>query len=140
MVVISGLNWESDLTPWKAAGVKGGEFEGKARSFFDRLKEDLFVNIESPLILSNTKRFLIGVSLSGLFGTWAAFISSQFTGVGSVSSSLRYDGCTEWISAKDNTTCTKFYFSLGEKEKKGRIEKAVVWTLSEYKHTESTEL
>lgn len=181
MVVISGLNWGTDLTPWKAPGVKGGEFEGKAKSFLDRLKEDLFVNIESSLRLSNPKRFLIGVSLSGLFGTWAAFVCSRFAGVGSVSGSLWYDGFTEWIRTKENTTCTKFYFSLGEKEKEGRnprlskvevatleviehiktlgasthfehnegnhfgplierIEKAVVWTLSEYRHSESTEL
>ena len=181
MVVISGLNWERDLTPWKAPGVKGGEFEGKAKSFFDRLKEDQFVNIESSLRLSNPKRYLIGVSLSGLFSIWAAFVSSRFAGIGSVSGSLWYDGFTEWISDKENTGCSKFYFSLGEKEKDGknprlakveeatleviehikalgaethfeynegnhfgplieRIEKAVVWTLSEYARTESTEL
>ena len=121
MIVISGLNWESDLTPWKAAGIKGGEFEGKGKAFLNRLKEDLFVNIESSLRLSNPKRYLIGVSLSGLFGIWAAFMDSCFAGIGSVSGSLWYDRFTEWITAKEKSSCTKFYFSLGEKEKEGKI-------------------
>ena len=30
-VVISGVHWEEDLTPWKVPGLKGGEFSGKAR-------------------------------------------------------------------------------------------------------------
>ena len=120
MVVISGLNWERDLTPWKAPGVKGGEFEGKAKSFFDSLKEDLFVNIESSLRLSNPKRYLVGVSLSGLFSIWAAFISSRFAGVGSVSGSLWYDGFTEWFSKQEHVYTDVFYFSLGEKEKDGK--------------------
>jgi hypothetical protein len=29
-VIISGVNWETDLTPWKAPGLKGGEFAGRA--------------------------------------------------------------------------------------------------------------
>ena len=33
MVVVSNLDWESDLTPWKAPGLKAGEFAGKAQSF-----------------------------------------------------------------------------------------------------------
>ncbi len=28
MVVISGLDWERELTPWKAPGLKAGEFAG----------------------------------------------------------------------------------------------------------------
>ncbi len=29
MVVISDMEWNSDLTPWKAPGLKAGEFTGK---------------------------------------------------------------------------------------------------------------
>lgn len=32
-VVISGVNWEEDLTPWKAPGLKSGEFAGKEVTF-----------------------------------------------------------------------------------------------------------
>ena len=63
MVVISGLDWESDLTPWKAPGLKTGEFAGKAQSFLDILKGDLIVNVESSLRMTRPQRFIVGVSL-----------------------------------------------------------------------------
>ena len=47
MVVISDLEWETDLTPWKAPGLKTGEFAGKAQAFLDILSNDLIVNVES---------------------------------------------------------------------------------------------
>ena len=47
MVVVSGLDWETDLTPWKAPGLKAGEFAGKAQAFLDILAGDLMVNVES---------------------------------------------------------------------------------------------
>ena len=116
MVVISGLNWESDLTPWKAPGLKTGEFEGKATSFLSRLKEDIFVNLESSFKISRPERYICGVSLSGLFALWASCKMDIFHGIASVSGSFWYDGFLEWIS-KNRPYADKFYFSLGEKEK-----------------------
>ena len=116
MVVISGLNWESDLTPWKAPGIKTGEFEGKATSFLSRLMEDIFVNLESSFRISRPERYICGVSLSGLFALWASCKMDIFHGIASVSGSFWYDGFLEWIS-KNRPYADKFYFSLGEKEK-----------------------
>lgn len=119
MVVISGLNWESDLTPWKAPGLKTGEFEGKATSFLSRLKEEIFVNLECSLRIPKPERYICGVSLSGLFALWASCKMDIFHGVASVSGSFWYDGFIEWIS--DNRPYAyKFYFSLGEKEKESK--------------------
>lgn len=72
MVVVSNLDWETDLTPWKAPGLKSGEFAGKAQSFLDILAADLLVNVESSLKINKVERFFCGVSLSGLFGVWAS--------------------------------------------------------------------
>lgn len=116
MVVISGLNWESDLTPWKAPGLKTGEFEGKATSFLSRLKEDIFVNLESSFRISRPERYICGISLSGLFALWASCKMDIFYGVASVSGSFWYDGFLDWIS-ENRPYADKFYFSLGEKEK-----------------------
>ena len=115
MVVISGLDWESDLTPWKAPGLKGGEFAGKAQSFIDILTADLMVNVESSLRINRVQRFFCGVSLSGLFGIWASCKKDIFEGVASVSGSLWYDGFAEWIS-ENRPYPEKFYLSIGEKE------------------------
>ena len=116
MVVISGLDWESDLTPWKAPGLKTGEFAGKAQSFLDILAGDLLVSIENSLRINRPERYICGVSLSGLFALWASCKKDLFYGVASVSGSFWYDGFMEWIS-EHRPYAERFYLSLGEKEK-----------------------
>jgi predicted alpha/beta superfamily hydrolase len=119
MVVISGLDWERELTPWKAPGLKAGEFAGRAQSFLDILKGDIMVNVESSLRISRPKRFIAGVSLSGLFALWASCRTHLFEGVASVSGSFWYDKFTEWFSTQEYCS-SRYYFSLGEKEKDGK--------------------
>lgn len=119
MVVISGLDWERELTPWKAPGLKAGEFAGRAQSFLDILKGDIMVNVESSLRISRPKRFIAGVSLSGLFALWASCRTHLFEGVASVSGSFWYDMFTEWFSTQEYSS-SRYYFSLGEKEKDGK--------------------
>lgn len=65
--VISGVNWEEDLTPWKAPGLKSGEFADKAKYFLEMLKSDLFFNLEASLRIVKPERSIVGVSLSGMF-------------------------------------------------------------------------
>ena len=119
MVIISGLEWESDLTPWKAPGLKSGEFAGKAQSFLDILKSDLMVNVESSLRITRPQRFIVGVSLSGLFALWTACKTDKFHGVGSISGSFWYDGFTQWLT-EHRPKAEQYYFSVGEKEKEGK--------------------
>ena len=119
-VVISGVNWEEDLTPWKAPGLKDGEFGGKARYFLDMLKADLFFNLEASMRIVKPERSIVGVSLSGLFAVWASLSMPLFSAVGSVSGSLWYDGFLEWMKEHKDTATGRYYFSLGEKEKDGK--------------------
>lgn len=119
-VVISGVNWEEDLTPWKAPGLKGGEFGGKARYFLDMLKADLFFNLEASMRIVKPERSILGVSLSGLFAVWASLSMPLFSAVGSVSGSLWYDGFLEWMKEHTDTVTERYYFSLGNKEKDGK--------------------
>lgn len=119
-VVISGVNWEEDLTPWKAPGLKGGEFAGKAQYFLEMLKADLFFNLEASLRIQKADRCIIGVSLSGLFAVWASLSMPLFSSVGSVSGSLWYDGFLEWMKESKDTVTGRYYFSLGDKEKDGK--------------------
>ena len=119
MVVISGLDWDSDLTPWKAPGLKTGDFAGKAQTFLDILIGDLVVSIENSLRINRPERFICGVSLSGLFALWASCKNDMFKGVASVSGSFWYDGFKEWIS-ENRPNAEIFYLSLGEKEKESK--------------------
>ena len=120
IVVISGCEWEDDLTPWKAPGIKDGMFGGKAQYFLEMLKGDLFFNLESSLRIQKPKRHLIGVSLSGLFAVWSTGCMPLFERVGSVSGSLWYDGFLEWMKTIEEFHCSRYYFSLGDKEKDGK--------------------
>lgn len=117
VVVVTGMDWESDMTPWKAPGLKDGVFAGQAARFLDKMKEDLFFNLEISLKLKNVKRYIIGVSLSGLFAVWSATRKPLFDGVASISGSFWYDGFTEWLMNQRTFKCTRFHISLGDKEK-----------------------
>lgn len=119
-VVISGVNWEDDLTPWKAPALKGGDFAGKAQYFLEMLKADLFFNLEISLQMKKAERSIVGVSLSGLFAVWASLSTPLFSSVGSVSGSLWYDGFLEWMKRNSDTVTGRYYFSLGDKEKDGK--------------------
>ena len=124
-VVISGVNWEEDLTPWKAPGLKGGEFTGKANYFMEMLKGDLFFNLEISLKIRKPRRSLVGVSLSGLFAVWSTGCMPLFEAVGSVSGSLWYDGFLEWMKSQEKFHCERYYFSIGDKEKDGKNKRLV---------------
>ena len=119
-VVISGVYWEEDLTPWKAPGLKGGEFAGKAQYFLEKLKADLFFNLEASLRIPKPNRSIVGVSLSGLFAVWASLSMPLFNAVVSVSGSLWYDGFLEWMKENTDTVTGRYCFSLGDKEKDGK--------------------
>ena len=66
IVIISEMDWNNDMTPWKAPAVKEGEFGGHGSQFLDRLKGDIFFNLENSLQIRNPKRYLMGLSLRSL--------------------------------------------------------------------------
>ena len=120
IVVVSGMDWNNDMTPWQAPAVKEGVFGGHAAQFLERLKEDLFFNLEISLKIRKPRRSLVGVSLSGLFAVWSTGCMPLFEAVGSVSGSLWYDGFLEWMKSQEKFHCERYYFSLGNKEKEGK--------------------
>lgn len=123
IAVISGIDWENDLTPWPAAGIKSGSkgkaFGDGAEEFLRSLCNQLIPELDKSLGLSHPERYIAGVSLSGLFALWASCKTDLFEAVGCVSASLWYDGFTEWLSAQQ-PMASKYYFSLGIKEKDGK--------------------
>lgn len=123
IVSISGMEWNSDLTPWKAPAVKEGEFAGQASQFLERLKDDLFFNLENSLQIRKPKRYLMGLSLAGMFAVWCALRKSLFEGVASISGSFWYDGFTQWLEKQDELKCVHFYISLGEKENETKVKR-----------------
>ena len=123
IVAISEMDWNNDMTPWKAPAVKEGEFGGRASQFLDRLKGDIFFNLESSLQIRNPKRYLIGLSLAGLFSVWAGIMKPLFEGVASISGSFWYDGFAEWILKQEDLNCVRFHVSMGDKEKETKVKR-----------------
>ena len=123
IVAISEMDWNNDMTPWKAPAVKEGEFGGRASQFLDRLKGDIFFNLESSLLIRNPKRYLIGLSLAGLFSVWAGIMKPLFEGVASISGSFWYDGFADWLMKQEDLKCVRFYVSMGEKEKETKVKR-----------------
>ena len=123
IVAISEMDWNNDMTPWKSPAVKEGEFGGRASQFLDRLKGDIFFNLESSLQIRNPKRYLIGLSLAGLFSVWASIMKPLFEGVASISGSFWYDGFADWLMKQEDLKCVRFYVSMGEKEKETKVKR-----------------
>lgn len=122
-VLVEGVDWNDDLTPWPADGVfkKAKPFGGQASAFLTKLCNEIVPKAEGELGLTNPQRTLMGVSLSGLFALWTAFNTDVFQNIISISGSLWYDGFAEWvrtheISPKVEGIC----LLLGEKEKNAK--------------------
>ncbi len=119
VILISGFDWDSCMTPWPAQDAfrKSKTYGGKAKEFLDEFINDDCFLIEHSMRIEKPERYLIGISLSGLFAVWATAQKDCFKGVASISGSFWYEGFQTWISGLENTACGKYYFSLGEKEK-----------------------
>ncbi len=116
---ITGIDWDNDLTPWRAPGVfqRDAPFEGKAQEFLDNLTRVIVPAKDKAMNLTPEFRTLAGISLSGLFATWQWIESPFFNNVISISGSFWYDGFTAWLrSASIPPRGGKIYLSLGDEE------------------------
>ena len=119
VVLLPQADWNNDLTPWPAGPIfkKGKSFGGGAESYLQRLETVILPDIEAQMGLVNPERWLIGVSLSGLFAVWAAAESDLFTRIASISGSFWYDGFTEWLEGRSGMRgLNSAYLSLGNTE------------------------
>lgn len=120
IVVITGMDWDNDLTPWRAKGQPRGcpDFQGNALKFLSTLISDVVPEIERRLNVPNdVERTLAGVSLSGLFALWQWMVNNTFHNIISLSGSFWYDGFVEWIKSQPVPEKTgKIYFLLGNLE------------------------
>jgi len=118
MVWVSGMNWNDDLTPWKAPAIfrKEPDFGGKGTDFMEMLHVHVLPEIEKYLKVEDPHRSLVGISLSGLFSLWVWAQSDDYEHVASVSGSLWYPDFTEWFRKSVSYKKGKVYLSLGDQE------------------------
>lgn len=125
IIAVTGMDWNNDLTPWKAAGVPHGtpDFEGDAGAFIERFSS-VTASVEAVLsIPRSTRRILAGVSLSGLFALWQWPQSELFHDIISLSGSFWYEGFMEWFASSDFSSRKghRACFLLGDRESASRV-------------------
>lgn len=125
IIVITGLDWDNDLTPWGAPGEPKGspDFKGDAQEFLTTLTATIIPDIEDRCgIGQNSVRSLVGVSLSGLFTLWQWPQCGMFRNIATLSGSFWYNGFEQWIFhqsfAGKNGRC---YMLLGTDEPNSNI-------------------
>lgn len=130
IAVVSGIDWDNDLTPWRAPGVfrTDPEFKGRADQFLKTIENEVIPRVEADLsdmypgmrsgnLPGATVRAITGVSLSGLFAMYAWLTSTTFTNMGSISGSFWYDGFLRWVlDRKPLNPNGVVYLSLGKEE------------------------
>lgn len=120
IVVITGMDWDDDLTPWPAKGVPAGspDFKGEGREFLEKLQSVVIPTVENRLgVTSGVCRALVGVSLSGLFTLWQWVLTDMFRSIASLSGSFWYEGFIEWIREQPIPRKSgSAYFLLGDRE------------------------
>lgn len=125
LVSVFGMDWDNDLTPWAAPNVRKNveDFGGGAEDFLLKLENEIVPRVEKEIksdggIFTPPERSLVGISLAGLFALWSSCRSDLFSGIGSVSGSLWYDGFLEWFGGRTPSKSVKnVYLSVGELEK-----------------------
>lgn len=127
IAVISGMDWDNDLTPWPAPGQPPGDpaFQGLAPDFLKKLTAEIIPAIDKQLGIDTGKaeRTLCGISLSGLFALWTRTQTTLFRNIISLSGSFWYSGFDEWMkTAPLPSPATGYiYISLGDKESQTKV-------------------
>ena len=113
-------NWNTDLSPWKAPAVFGGnDFGEGAADTLRFLLENVVPDAPSGSAGPFKKVCLGGYSLAGLFALWAGCRTGRFDGIAAASPSVWFPHFTEYLRA-EGMRADRVYLSLGDREEKTR--------------------
>ena len=123
LIVINELDWDNELSPWKAEPVFKGEppFGGGGDRFLLELTQKIMPEVESGLKVKPKKRYISGYSLAGLFAIYSLYKTDIFFGASSASGSLWFPGFQEFAMENEmKRRPESIYFSLGDRESRSR--------------------
>lgn len=121
LAVISGLQWNHDLTPWPMPPIWKNDtsYTGGADEYLARLTGKIIPAVEETLGEKPLYRVLAGYSLAGLFAVYATYHTDAFARIVSASGSLWYPDFLEYTQSHAlRRVPDKMYFSLGDREAK----------------------
>lgn len=125
LVVLSGLKWNDELSPWPQKGVVKGDpgYQGNADSFLSFLVDDFLPYMMKAHSLEATSFVLEGYSLAGLFALYAGHRTDAFDALISTSGSLWFPHFAEYVQENVLKTSVRYVgLSLGDKEAMTRNE------------------
>ncbi len=120
LVVFEISDWDAQLSPWPARSAFGEEpFGGKGADTLSWLTGRCIPELRAEgLIADDTRQYIAGYSLSGLFALWSLLEADVFDGAASCSGSLWYDGWMDYVRGKKISHEVSVYLSLGSKEER----------------------
>ena len=116
IVEIDVHDWDDALTPWPEPGVMPHDppFKGLAAQTLSQIKTEIIPQVEKT---RSAERYLLGISLSGLFAVWAWMQDDTFSAIASISGSFWYDNFTQWLAQNGRRPLDgRAYLSLGDRE------------------------
>lgn len=118
LIVISSLDWNSDMSPYSASSVfrHAPDLSGGADKYLGLLTENIIPAAEE--ITGPVEwRGIAGYSLAGLFALYSLFMTDAFSRCASVSGSLWYPGFSSFAAQHEMMVRPQcIYFSLGDRE------------------------
>lgn len=121
LVTVSGLDWNHELSPWKAPAIFFGDkdFKGEAARFLKVLTEKIIPQVEAEIADSIPWRGIAGYSLAGLFAIFSLYKTNLFSRAASMSGSFWFPNFKEYALSHELQRLPEcVYFSLGDKENK----------------------
>lgn len=113
-------DWNDDLSPWRAEGIKRQVFSGQGQLTLDWLRDQCIPSLRERWGTDDTAMMVGGYSLAGLFSLWAFHELGIFRGVASCSGSLWFPGWMEYARNHAAPSGSRVYLSLGLREEKAR--------------------
>lgn len=101
-VYVPADEWNNYLTPWAEPGEtpQSPPFGGKAMEFKKLLESRVIPEVEKSIGCTGApERYLLGVSLSGLFTLWDWMQSDLFGSIACLSGSFWYEGFMDWFDS-----------------------------------------
>ena len=113
------LDWNADLSPWRAKAVFRGQedFAGNADAYLKKLVDCVIAEAEAGQTIR--RRMIAGYSMAGLFAMYAAARCDCFSGAASASGSMWFGGFIDFLKGAPRVP-ERAYFSVGDRERLGR--------------------
>lgn len=118
-VSITGVDWDSQLTPWPAPkAFRGGRpFSGNADEHLAAITGSVISEAESCLGCTIRRRIIAGYSLAGLFAVYSLFRTDAFNAAASGSGSFWFDAFADFAESSPLVSSSpQVYLSLGDLE------------------------